>query len=138
MQIPKDVTSHVLHQQAIQKPEGSSPLGTPSASPTGRAYPQLLEVQLHRVIIHHRKEDIRGRAVLHHATGNRFHRPVHALQEPRNLAGIQVDQDVIEVQRRAEDHLQGETNSVVNTGHKQAGEVREVSQVLVSILSPSP
>lgn len=111
MQMPKDVTSHILQQQAIQMPEGSSSLGSPSASPTGRAYPQLLEVQLHGVIIHHRKEDIHSRAVLHHTTGNRFHRPVHALQVPRNLVWIQVDQDVIEVQRRAEDHLHGETSS---------------------------
>lgn len=33
MQIPKDVTSHVLQRQVIQTPHGSSPLGTPSASP---------------------------------------------------------------------------------------------------------
>lgn len=57
----------------------------------------------------------------------------------RNLICVQVDEDIIEVQRRAEDNLQGKKRPVtLNRGHKQAGEMREICQVIVCISFPSP
>lgn len=70
-------------------------------------YPQLPEVELYWIIVHHReKTGFHSSSSSQHPPAEGLDWPVHCLQVPWHLLGVQVDKNVVEIQRGAENHLQ--------------------------------